>query len=866
MTTAYVNRHWGRSRASASAALFCMAALLSFGLAAGVSAQIAGHAEYCEIALTGCPQDYDAAELVVPLNVVALSTKIQACGIADSAVTPGSGSGAAPAVMFVIDHSLSMTSGEINDTLGNRFRVTQALIDTIYSVYPDAEVGIAIFADALVFDANRDSNLVRFQGDTSTVRGGNAQLVPRQSYMPLLPLNQAAKTGGSNPFYSGSGPAPLVIDVYRSMFTVPASQNRQATITGGPRERSGTDISLGFEAALEAFANSNKPKENQYIIFLSDGTPSVICGGNASNPRCGKVNDYIAGVNTPATYTVYLSRGAAANTPPPASIAQMTGNIKANGYSATNASSDVWVLQSNYSDLLALMMENIITPMLSKTSGDAKKIVISSAGVSDSSGVMDGDFRFSRRLPLDTAEVTAVSMNISYDVRVDTLVNINGKDTLVYARTAKDSLFSYSFTVRRSASPGADWRFGQNIDSECGAMPTLDLQFQGQSLIGKEAKGNMDRLTIVLDNTGGLFDYNKVIVQVLNADGTLSDLEEFTLTKSGSVWTYSFPREVSSTANAGDKKLQHNGLDSIILVFRNPDIPLDTIRVSVPFISNTMLFYDGPGDPARPGVDKLPDTITVRAGDTTDIYVKLFNDKDGKWDSLMTADPGKITWTVSDPRVVTLTGGGEHGQIYAETAGGTYTVTATYTDGSLVIVKQITVKVATGDPFYLEVVFDAGDINKKRASVDSLAMVKGYTFEKDVDSVTFYAVERDRFGNYIGHADNSVWASTDPVAITADVSSNGNSALVRRHGSKFDDSLYVAVSKGGLTVRVKISVVIESAVSVGPNPFVPGKSNVMDRLNSLGPETARIYGPIVQNSKGGESATGVLIAATAPRS
>jgi hypothetical protein len=88
-----------------------------------------------------------------------------------------------PSIMFIIDNSASMYPTGLRpgeDPLGHRFRVTLALIDSIYAVHPDAEIGLAVFTDALQFDATRDDRLVRFDGPTTSVAN--------QAFFPLLPL------------------------------------------------------------------------------------------------------------------------------------------------------------------------------------------------------------------------------------------------------------------------------------------------------------------------------------------------------------------------------------------------------------------------------------------------------------------------------------------------------------------------------------------------------------------------------------------------------------------------------------------------------------------------------------------------------
>jgi hypothetical protein len=755
---------------------FCLA------LAASAPAQVTGNTQYCEIQLTGCPADYDKAELVVPLNVIALASQVQACGFEEQ----GSSKGGAPAVMFVIDHSSSMTASTpppngSNDVNGNRFRVTKALIDSIYDAYPAAEVGVVVFSGGLVFNANRDNNLARFGGqiNPSTLFAG-----ADQSYLPLMTLNQPAKTGGTDPFSSAASPAG--IDVLRSLFTVTGNRG---SIPGVP-EMSGTDITIAFEAALEAFRSTSKDKAKQYIIFLSDGEPGIngesgananlncTAGQNANNPRCALLNAFTEGKNTPTTYTVFLQNSATPTTPP--LIATMTDNIKVNGYSTNNENSNAWALTSDFNALLRLMMDNIITPMITKSEASAKHITISTPNHSDTAGALNGNFTFGRQLPMDTSAITSINMGIQYDVQRDSTTEA-GKDT---SWVVKDSLFTYSFSIRRSASPPSNWKDNEKtpLRENCRNAPTLDLQYKGTSLVGGTVKGNMNELTIVFDNTNGLFRYDSVKIQVLNADGEVSDLENFKLDRSGDKWSYTFPRVVDTLAVHGDNKLQHAGKDSIILVFRNPDVPLDTMRVSVPYVNQP-------------------------------VYVEI-------------------------------------------------------------VVPDASGKIVNGN---------LTDKAKDQAKLDYLAREKKYDFASADNDVIFFAVLRDAWGNYLGLAEKADWGSTNSL-ISATGRGNGSSATIHKDNNTPLDNMYITVSVNAgdtvLTDKARIVIVGESFVSVGPNPFVPGQSDIVEKLreldllakpsnpNDVGTCYSCLYDDIAKNSLDGgkkDNPKGILVVATAPR-
>ncbi|MCL2218811.1 MAG: hypothetical protein FWC23_02710 [Chitinispirillia bacterium] len=828
--------------------------------------------KYCEIALAGCPQDYDGSQLVVPLDVIAMSSVIRGCVRVDSST---GGNVETPAIMFIIDHSRSMrlnnnsVSASDNDPNGNRFRVTRALVDTIAKVVPDAQVGVAIFASGLVHQTSWDRNLIAFEPSPSD-----------GAYLPLRPLNATAQTGG---YASGSN--ATWYDVIMGMFNVPANVNNRSTLRNGSgntvNEQSNTNISIAFEAAIMEFQKNNAangiPPKNQYIIFLSDGEPTVP-SGSAWNSKLNNFRDSTA--NTPTTYTVFLTNN---NSPIPAQLNTMTANIQNNGYSNNNPNSNIWSIAADYDGLLSLMMDNIIAHMMTNVDGTPRRIIIQSAGVRDSTGEVDNNFTFSRRLPIDTADITNVSMGVTYNMRIDSTWVIPGtdRDTTTTVRTV-DSLFTYEFTVRRTADAASlvNWQNQSGgLEPSCGEKPTLGLQFRGETLASsatntvKEVRGNMDVLTVVFDNTAGLFDYTNVIVQVLNDDGTISDTVNLTLRKAGNIWTSEFPRLTVSNpdmVNTADGVLQHAPKDSIILVFRNPEIPLDTLRIAVPYIHTNMAFYDIPGPPDSTRL--YPDAISVIAGDQTDIYAKFF-DADGVWDQ--TIDPSKVVWTLNDRTNASLKIDGLHAMFESTVAGRLYSVTATYTEGTMVITRSINISVVPGPPVYLEVVLDPSRAGAQ-ADTNKLKEPQEYTFEKDVSSAVFYVIERDRYGNRITEPDFSrdhyVWSSNDPRAITAN-RRDSTSADVKRQGNSFANGLQVTVTKGLLEGKVNIKVVGEASVAMGPNPFIPGTSSVKDRLERIGlsEEAKNTYMEIVNreglsNHGGGSNdPKGILIAATAPR-
>ena len=175
------------------------------------------------------------------------------------------------------------------------------------------------------------------------------------SYIPLLGLNMSYPPSGS-----------IGYDILRFYLdTTVKTQNNTSYVdlkyTPTPpfpvgSQNQTTCINAGFDAARDAFSVCTRPKDRQFIIFLSDGEANQ---ANGTDP----INKYVDGTGVPTTFTVFFTR----NTLPPANLATMTDNIKANGYSSKNPSSDIWAIQTDYPVLMKLLMDSVLTRMVETT-------------------------------------------------------------------------------------------------------------------------------------------------------------------------------------------------------------------------------------------------------------------------------------------------------------------------------------------------------------------------------------------------------------------------------------------------------------------------------------------------------------------
>ena len=514
-------------------------------------------ADVCEMVFTDCPENFHNDTIEVPESVIALSSSIQACGSQLS--SPGDSSKLPSSIMFVIDHSGSMTgegSGP-NDRMGSRFTVTMALLDSIYKVQPNAEVGIAIFGGLLYFDKTSTQYFSSYFSTFSQTYDSQ----PNQAYLQLLKLNGD---------YNGKKGIDIIKDVLETD-TVVGQRNTYVDLVYKPNfdPTFYTNINIGFTAAKDAMRSAANPPERQFVIFLSDGEPM---GNNQAGLPS---NDFVNGTNMPATFTVYFT----SNSTAPRSLVTMTGNIRTNGYSSSNPSSDLWAIQTNHSALLNLLMENVFNNIL--ISGDPQRMVVNGIQSVD---FADNSFVFTDRFPLQ-GDLTQFTTSSSY------------RYTDPQTNAVRDTSIAINFTVKRVK--GASVPSGVSLN--CWAQPALQFYYDGVpiSAISEEMQQVQIRLT-PNDET--------LTAAVVGISSSLES-ENFNLTQSGMVWSAPVGRVIATKATANDKIMQHISGDSLIAVYRNPKLPLDSVRVAIPIVDNAgpelekAIYY--------PGNNGAPDTIRV---------------------------------------------------------------------------------------------------------------------------------------------------------------------------------------------------------------------------------------------------------------
>lgn len=528
---------------------------MALGLTIGLSASVARAAGNCEMVFQACPGSFGNAVLTVPKDVIWVNPVFPACQ--EQIQVSVGGPASPPSIVFIIDNSGSMSEdkdkeGEGNDPDQARFNVVKTLLDSLRAASPQAEVGLVIFSRRLAFD-HRDNPFFKtaFPGDTSQ----------HDSFVPLTPLNRIFPDGTTG------------VDTLKALLKYHGKGNLDYhTARPGSRPnpeygplstRDGTDITLGFQAAKVAMQDSRADKSGQYFIFLSDGAPT-----NVDDGRESMQDEFIQGANTPTTFTVFFKAGGS-DPKAPANVVKMTENIRANGYSPGNPKSAYWALNLPGSQLLDLLQSNVINTILTQAVSKPKSATLEAAGkVLSNSSLAAGTFTFPQRIPLAPDQTV---LNFTY--------------TYTYEDSGKtrEKSFPYTLTVKRSQANAA---FPDSIGSTCREPASLSLFHDGRSL--ERVTADQSRLKARLTLPPGEACASCPL-QVMPSQG--ADRETLPTAASGPVsgagsgsYSAAFTREVSLSPAPGNGRLEHSARDSIVLVYRNPENPLDSVRRSFPYV------------------------------------------------------------------------------------------------------------------------------------------------------------------------------------------------------------------------------------------------------------------------------------------
>ena len=513
----------------------------------------------CDLAFSECPSKFSNGIVKVPNEMIWLDSKIPIC---NEFVQITSGTAKPPSIVFIIDNSGSMDE---NDPDNARFSVVSSLLDNIFTFAPAAEVSLVIFTRRLAFD-HRENPFFKpaFPLDTAQ----------HDSFVPLTALNKVFGNGRTG------------LDTLKSLLThddkgnliyvtkLPASRNNSGM--GRSNTRDGTDISLGFQAAKVAMKDSKSDKASQYFVFLSDGTPST-----PDNGREGMINEFITGTAVPSTFTVFFDTQ---NSTPvaPSTIVQMTGNIKANTYSASNPKSAYWAINVPGSQLQSLLQTQVIGNVLSLPAKPKSAAVAMGDTTFTTTGLDAKNFLFTKHLAM-LADTTRLQLSYTY-----TYVDTSGGKT-----DTKEKTVPYALTLVRAGNIP----LASGMSQSCREQADISLYHDGQPIPMVTADDATLQARLTLPD-GSLCKDCKL--EVTPSSPRIKDHEELLPVPGSGYVTGDFQREVSTTPTVGDGRLQHLPGDSIVILYVSPENPLDRVRKAFPYTDVlTVLTVDRQNDFAR---------------------------------------------------------------------------------------------------------------------------------------------------------------------------------------------------------------------------------------------------------------------------
>ncbi|MBN1981573.1 MAG: hypothetical protein JW795_08585 [Chitinivibrionales bacterium] len=515
----------------------------------------------CKFTYLKQPQRLNGKELPVPSDAVAMSEQVFVFDSKEISQVGGRSS-----IFFIIDNSGSMgPSANATDIQGSRFIVTRDLTTIINNKYPKCEIGIATFGEFLYF----------FEGDDDIFEKTADQ--DYGAYIPLLQLDSIYtknRKGYEILTYfmrttkkkQGSGGAEFEDMIYEP--------------TWAPIKERYTNITAGFRAARSAFKKSAVPKEKQFIIFFSDG--------ESNKPNGTDSLEYVKGLNIPTTYTIYFTTDTSKAFQ---NLQTMTNNIKNNGYSKTNPQSNLWSIKTSVSTLMELLQKNVLPTIFSEVTHEKpKKLVINTSATNNT--WKDNSFTFQNLFPL-----TDFKTPFTYDLTFSVIKDSITADGDTIQKSVKDTTFTIGFIASIEQAP-------QQADSVKCTYWGRNVGFFHNGSAVTMITADMKEIDIQFSEyqVDVLYGYKDVEVFVMGGGGAQGcDIEKVSLTKNGTIFSKRIQRQVG-TPKPNDGILQHADPDSLIVVFRNPALPLDTLRNGARFRGEdimalqTAAFFDNTAD------------------------------------------------------------------------------------------------------------------------------------------------------------------------------------------------------------------------------------------------------------------------------
>jgi hypothetical protein len=486
----------------------------------------------CHIKFQDCLSAYNGKDIPVPVDAVAVHNEFKNCppSVDFTQNVP-------PSIMLLIDDSNSTLFSDRNAV---RFEVLDSLIEIISRTQPASRVGAAVFTGKLAWNAqgsNANGILQPLGQDASN------------AYLPIKPLNE--QVGGRN--YKA---------VLKEYLSKDPQENKFASWTN--ERASGTDITLAYDAARDAFANNqySNGKDFDFIIFLSDGKAAVLDASRRATENdyrtCNKMTD------VPTTFTVFLS---ASTGTAPDEIKEMNACIHNNGYSNSNDLSQLYFVVSDEKDkFLGIMRDEIMTEISSVQV--SASVTLKSATIAGAALTKEGEtiLKAAKPIPLQPG-MTVMDYRIVYGYQK------NGAPA--------DTVIEGTFSITRGQTNNWPNLVPQKIDKVCFDR-SLSLNHAGAPIVpGEVINKDMTPITINAQLQGFEGNASAALATRFNRDRMNVSLTS--QINNPGAFSGSFEHIVNDGNPSIGGKLEVDYDDTIKVTWRNPEIPLDTIMLANAF-------------------------------------------------------------------------------------------------------------------------------------------------------------------------------------------------------------------------------------------------------------------------------------------
>lgn len=550
-------------------------------LVMGCLAGAAGADQICKARLD-CPGNWHGDTAEVTEDVVVLDEAFSHCAPDSFNEQWSPGRFDTVSVMFVIDNSSSMA---IMDSAGSRYDVVRKMIDSLSDRSPASEVGIVVFSNRLLHSYLDDPYYVQLLPDSGWP----------DSYIPLTQLDSEvngvpAVRKLKEAIRLSADPADTTFGGNRRLVNSDTSttgrrgyDEKTGVIFGEVGDIGGTDISMAFDAVRQAMDGATYGPDQQFVVFLSDGVAQFV-----DYERRPSLNEYMAGEDMPTTFTAYFVNR---NNPIPAEIRDtMTANIRGNGYSSRNSETEVWKTAGTEDSLFTRVLKFIEGTGRQYYTSRPKSLTVN--GVTTST--FDDSLAYFQK-PFAPLQGEYTTLNISYTWHWDYPID-------------EDETGAYTVVVRRTASPQ------EALPTTCWEQATLTLIHGGAVVTNIDPEWSSLEVRLTPSSE---FPITDAEIVVKNAAG--SDSLVLTAYNTGEgYFAATFSRR--NAAVKDDNILQNGANDSIVVIYRNPLVPLDTVTTAAPVdpvrgLTATEAYYvdrDADGYPDAIRVVQPADRFTAR--------------------------------------------------------------------------------------------------------------------------------------------------------------------------------------------------------------------------------------------------------------